>query len=243
MTLNKNKTPYSKNIVGKGFIATNLGKIKNLIKKNKYIIYAAGISNSKIKSKKELEKELNLFKVFSKQNISKKIIYISTADVTHNLTNKSKYVQNKIIIEKQIKKKFKHYIIIRLPQIIGKSKNKKTLINYFYFKIKYNEKLSIMKEYKRNILDIDDVLKDLKIILLNKKIKNKIITLSNKYFIKPIDIVKTFEKKLSKKANYSFKNSPKQNWNLNYKTNSIYFKKANVKFHNNYLAKKINKYY
>ena len=52
---------------------------------------------------------------------------------------------------------------------------------------------------KRNILDIDDVIKMIKVIIMNKKIRKKTITLSNKHFIKPIEIVKILEKKLQKK--------------------------------------------
>ena len=49
---------FSKNIVGRGFIGKNLFKIKRSLYKTKYTIYAAGISNSKIKSKRELKKEI-----------------------------------------------------------------------------------------------------------------------------------------------------------------------------------------
>jgi len=127
-----------------------------------------------------------------KKNISKKIIYISTADVTNNILNKSLYVKNKIRIEKLIKRKFKNYIILRLPQIIGKSKNKNTLVNYFYYNIKNDKPLVLIKNFKRNVLDIDDILKLLKIIVYSKRTKNKVIILSNKYSVQPIDIVKIF---------------------------------------------------
>ena len=127
---------FFKNIIGKGFIAKNLFRINSLIIKSKYTIYAAGISNSKIKSQKELSREVNMFKKFFIKNKNKKIIYISTADATNNLKNKSKYVKNKIKIEKFIIKESKNYLILRIPQIIGESKNKNTLINYFYYCIK-----------------------------------------------------------------------------------------------------------
>lgn len=233
----------SKNIIGRGFIGKSLNSIKKLIKKKGFVIYAAGISNSKIDSKKELKREIKLFRSFAVKNYLKKVIFISTTDVTHNLTNRSEYVKNKINIENLIKRKFKYYIIVRLPQIIGKTRNNNTLIQNFYHKIKYGKKIIILKKYKRNILDIDDVLKALKVILKTKSNKNTIITLSNKYFINPIDIVRIFEKKLNKKAKYLFKESPKQIWPLNYEKNSKYFKKANVRFNRNYLLKKINKYY
>ena len=120
------------NIIGRGFLGNNFIKIHNVLKKKNYIIYAAGISNSKIKSRNDLKREVNYFKSFSIENSSKKIIYISTADINNNLTKKSKYVKNKIKIEKIIKKIFKHYVIVRLPQIIGKSKT--VLIIIFFLK-------------------------------------------------------------------------------------------------------------
>ena len=233
----------NRNIVGKGFIGKNLNKIKKELKETNYIIYAAGISHSKTKSKKELNRELNSFISFSTTNYFKKIIYISTADVTNNIVNKSLYVKNKIKIENLIKKKFKNYIILRLPQIIGKNRNMNTLINFFYLNIKKNKPLILIKNFKRNVLDIDDVLKVIKIIINNKKLKNRIITLSNKFNVQPIDIVKIFEKKMSKLVNYKFKKIRKQIWRLNHEKNAHYFKRANIRFNRNYLSKAIDKYY
>ena len=231
------------NIIGDGFIGKSLYKIKKDLIRTNYIIYAAGISHSKTKSKRNLNKELSLFKIFSKNNFSKKVIYISTADATNNISNKSLYVKNKIKIEKLIKKKFKNYIILRLPQIIGKSKNKNTLINYFYFNIKNSKPLVLIKNFKRNVLDIDDILKLIKIIVYSKKTKNKVIILSNRYSVQPIDIVKIFEKKLNKIVNFKFKKIKKQIWPLYYQKNAHYFRKAKITFDRNYLLKTINKYY
>lgn len=235
--------PFSKNIIGKGFIAKNLYKISNVIEKSDYIIYAAGISNSKIKSLNKLKKEINLFKKFITKNQNSKIVYISTADVTNNLKNKSKYVLNKIKIEKLIQKYFEKYIIIRLPQIIGKSKNKNTLINFFNDKIKKEKEIELLNNIKRNLLDISDVIKMIKTILINKRIKRKIIILSNKYSLKPIEIVQILELKHNKKAKYNIKKTNKQIWNLNFNKNLKYFKKAKIKFNKDYFIKSINKYY
>ena len=231
------------NIIGDGFIGKSLYKIKKDLIKTNYIIYAAGISHSKTKSKRNLNKELSSFKIFLKNNLSKKVIYISTADVTNSISNKSLYVKNKIKIEKLIKKRLKNYIILRLPQIIGKSKNKNTLVNYFYFNIKNNKPLVLIKNFKRNVLDIADILKLIKIIVYSKKTKNKVIVLSNKYSVQPMDIVKIFEKKLNKIVNFKFKKIKKQIWPLYYQKNAHYFRKAKITFDRNYLLKTINKYY
>ena len=234
---------FSKNIIGKGFIAKNLSKISKEIIQSKIIIYAAGISNSNTESKKDLVREINSFNKFSKINKRKKILFISTADVTNNLKNRSKYVKNKIKIEKSIKKNFKNFIIVRIPQIIGKSKNKNTLINFFYNKIKSKKTIKLLLNVDRNLLDIDDIIKMIKVIIMNNKINKKVITLSNKYFIQPIDIIKIFEKTLKIKAKYNFKKTKKQNWNLHFKKNIKYFSNAKIKFDKYYFSKTIKKYY
>lgn len=233
---------FSNNIIGNGFIGKNLRKIKKDIIKSNYIIYAAGISNSKIKSKKELKREFSLLKSYSKKNSSKKFIYISTADTLDSLKKRNEYVKNKIKIENFIKKKFIYHIILRLPQIIGKSKNKNTLINYFYYNIKNKKKFTLFKNIKRNILDIEDVLKVIK-YLLKLKLKNQTITLSNKYCEEPSNIVEIFEKKLKRKAIFKIIKSKKQIWKLNYKKNSRYLRPIRIRFNRNYLLKAINKYY
>lgn len=230
-------------IVGDGFIGKNLKRIKKHLIKSKYTIYAAGISHSKTKSKNKLNRELNAIKVFTKKNSLKKIIYISTADVNHSLLKKSLYVKNKIKIENFIKKKFKRYIILRLPQIIGKSKNKNTLINFFYLNIKKNKEFILINNFKRNVLDIDDVLKVIKIIIKENNVRNKVITLSNKFNIQPMDIVKIFEKRMNKLSRYKIKKVKRQIWTLNYEKNAHYFKKAKIRFNRNYLSKTISKYY
>ena len=233
----------SKNIIGSGFIAKNFLKIDKFIKKSNYLIYCAGISNSKIFSKFELKRELKTFNKFTERNYKRKLIYISTADIKNNLKKKDLYIKNKILIEKIIKKKFKEYIIIRLPQIIGYSNNKNTLINYFYNNIKKNKKIIINVGVKRNILDIEDVTKVLKLILSDNNSYNRVVTLSNKYSVNPIEIVNIFEKKLNKKAKITFVKTNKQKWLIK-NTNSLkLFNKAKVRFDKDYLLKKINKYY
>ena len=78
---------------------------------------------------------------------------------------------------------------------------------------------------------------------MNKKVNKKIITLSNKNFIKPIEIIKILEKRLKKNANYILIKTKKQNWKLNFNQNIVYFKNAKINFSKDYLVKAVKKYY
>ena len=124
------------NIIGSGFIAKSFKKKNYFLRKKNCILYAAGVSNSRSKDKSLFDKDF--LRIKNTKNLSKtyKIIYISSCSVVDPSRNKSLYLKKKIENEKYIKKNFKKYLIIRLPEIIGKNKNKNTLVNYFFNKIK-----------------------------------------------------------------------------------------------------------
>ena len=126
-------------------------------------------------------------------------------------------------------------MIIRLPEIIGRNKNPRTLTNFFFNNIIANKKFIVHKNVQRNLLDIDDAIKKcIKIIVINKN-KNKKINVLNKNFYTPLQIVENFEKILSKKAFYSFSIIKKKRLILknNYFVNSS----------KNYLFKNLKRHY
>ena len=223
-----------KTIIGSGFIASKFKKKLQYYKKYNITIYAAGISNSLEKNKKNLSREINKIKKFIKLN-TKQLIYISTYSILDKSRKDKPYVKNKIIIENIIKKSTNEYLIIRLPEIVGGNKNLNTLTNFFYEKINNNKSFLLFKNVRRNILDVDDAIN--KSIILIKKYykKQKTINLLNKSFYTPEKIVKTFEKILQKKALYKKKKLSKNSFNLR----NSYFINSNK----NYLIKVLRKYY
>ena len=231
----------NKVIEGSGFLAKNFEKYSTFLKKKNVIIYAAGVSNSLSTNKLLFKKELNRFENFCKSN-KKKLIYISTTSIYDNSRNKSKYIKNKIKIEKIIKKKVKNYLIMRLPEIVGHSKNPNTLVNFFYKRIKYKKKFFLYSKTKRNLLDVDDAIK-ICVYFISINNKNQTINILNKYFYRPIEIVKEIEKILKKLNNYKIIKKNSFNW---YAKNSITLKverKNNLKFGKYYLQKILKKYY
>ena len=131
-------------IIGSGFIAKKFKKYKKFLKRNNFVVYAVGVSNSSEKNRKVFYKEFLKIKRFCKFN-KKKIIYISTYSINDKSRFGSKYVKNKIKIENLIKNEVINYNILRLPEIIGSSKNPNTLTNYFYNCIKNNITFNLYK--------------------------------------------------------------------------------------------------
>lgn len=133
-------------------------------------------------------------------------------------------------------------MIIRLPEVIGKNKNKKTLINFIYSKLISNKKFRIFKNTKRNLLDIDDII-NISLQIFKKKLKNQSINIANPDFISPIDVVKIFENIIKKKANYSFVVKRKKFWNINISKIKKIIPNYEKKFNKNYISNSIRKNY
>tara|TARA_B100000780_G_scaffold29744_1_gene18846 strand:- start:767 stop:1477 length:711 start_codon:yes stop_codon:yes gene_type:complete len=233
-------------IIGTGFLAKGLKKIKLLNNSNNFIFYAAGVSNSNSKINKDYIKD----KALLKKNIinldSKKVlVYFSSLSIINTKLKKDKYVENKIFIEKFIKRNVKNYLIIRLPQVIGKSSNPNTLTNFLYKKIKSREKFIIWNKATRYLIDIDDIILILQKILSKNYKLNSTINIANLKADSLLDIVKIFEQILFIRA--SFKEVKSENKNVNIKklnTNTMPNEKCYIQINNkNYLNKILRKYY
>lgn len=230
------------NIVGKGFLGKKFKKFNTFLKDNKFYIYASGVSNSNEKNLYNLKRDFIKVQNFIAENKLIKIVYISTCSIFDPNRNKSLYIKNKIKIEKLIKKKSKNYLIIRLPEIVGKNNNKNTLTNFFYNNIKISKKFTLLFYAKRNILDVDDAVK-LIIYFLKKKITSRTINIANLNYYRPIKIVNIIENILKKKGNYSISFKKLKRWKINNSLNSEILKKSKIKFKKNYLLNIIKKYY
>ncbi len=53
-------------------------------------------------------------------------------------------------------KKHPNFIVLRLPQLAGKSPNPHTLLNYLFARIARSERFRLVKYAVRNIIDVDD---------------------------------------------------------------------------------------
>ena len=100
------------------------------------------------------------------------------------------------------------------------------LTNFFYNNLIKNKPFKVFKNSRRNLLDIDDAIKNcLKIIKINKK-KNKIINLLNRRFYTPLQIVSSFEKILKKKVFMNLMTQSLGNGNL--KVISFFLQKITI---------------
>lgn len=209
---------------------------------NNILIFASGVSNSQNKDLSLFKREIDLLENNLKNNKEKLFIYISSCSITDKSLKESLYVKHKINAENIIKKLSDNYIIIRTSNPVWITNNPNTLLNFLYNKIINWEKITIWKNAKRNLIDVDDLFKISKEIIDNNLFRNETINIANKMYFSILEIVKIFEIITKCKAKYTIE----ELWwipNIDIENINNIVKKLNINFDKNYLEKLIKKYY
>ena len=168
-------------VVGNGMIANAF--LSSDYELSNCIIFASGVSNSKCSDISEFEKELELLKKYIQEK--KTLIYFSTSSIYDSNKNSNYYVKHKINLEKFISSTFDKFLIYRLPNVIGKSKNNNTMINFFKESLEKNRCITIEKNSTRYFIDIDDLVR---YVYLTHKNSNCILNINFNINYKIIDI-------------------------------------------------------
>jgi nucleoside-diphosphate-sugar epimerase len=226
-------------VIGKGLIGQKFESYKN---NEEIIIFASGVSNSKNTEIHDYEREINLLKKTIEGNSNKTLVYFSTCSVYDESENKSNYVIHKKEIEDYIKKNQKNYYIFRVSNLVGITKNKNTVLNYFFDQIKNGRHFQLWENAIRNLIDIDDMKLIVDSVIKEGILKNKIINIANPISNSAKDIVKTVEDITMLKAQFS---SIEKGVNFKIDISEILptIKKLNINFGENYLKQLVQKYY
>jgi len=232
-------------IIGSGFIAKSLVKHEKFFNQSEVCAYAAGVSNSLCEEQELFIKDKNRLNELSKLiPEDRKLLYFSTCSITDPSRNKNFYVKHKLDIENFIKKNFKNYLIVRLPEVVGKNTNTNTLVNFFFNKIKKKEKFDLWADANRSIIDIEDVVKILiDFLSSNKKIPNQIINIANPKMSTAFHVVKILENITQNKANYKMISKGEKNWSIDTSTINDSIKRCKILFPKNYLENILKKYF
>lgn len=229
-------------IIGNGFIAKNLKKIK--LKNKKTIFFASGVSNSNCKNALEFNREYIKLKAIKKNYSSYRFIYFSSCSVTDKSRKNNDYQKHKLRIERYIKNNIKYYKIFRIPEVIGNNKNRNTLLNFFFNSFKNNKKIQTSHNAYRNLIDIKKIILTVEFIL-NNNYKKRTIDIVNLNYYSTIEIISCFEKIFKKKIKYitntKYDNIDKYKVDFNF-IEKIY-NKMDIKFKKNYLCMELKKIY
>ena len=183
-------------VVGNGLIAKAFDAYKN---NDEVIVFASGVSNSSETIDKEYHREIEL--LLSYKEKSQRLIYFSTCSISDQYLQNSAYTNHKSKVEKIIEEVFSRYLILRLPNLIGHTKNPNTMFNYFKNALLANTQVQIQENAYRYLLDIDDLAMLLPAILKNSTENLKIdVAVDNKQSV--LSIYLTIAKVLGVAGNY-----------------------------------------
>jgi len=156
-------------VIGQGLLAKAFSSYKDI---EGVLIFASGVSNSKENDLAMFEREHAMLSSYS--NTDLKLIYFSTISVVDESLKESLYVQHKLSMEKYIVENFKNFIIFRLPNVVGHTPNKHTFFNSIKESILTKQRVKVLSNATRYLIDIDDLTEYLPEIIEkeNKRIIN-----------------------------------------------------------------------
>lgn len=118
-------------------------------------VYAAGVSNSTCADRREFEREEasleNALKRFASADL---FLYFGTCSASMR-GPLSPYVAHKVAMER-LAATHARALVIRLPQLAGRSENTHTLLNYLFHRVSRGERFQVWMRARRNIIDVDD---------------------------------------------------------------------------------------
>ena len=120
------------------------------------VIFASGVSNSSESSGNEFERERVMLEDCLKNLHGKTIVYFSSCALVDNNMVSVPYYKHKHDMEEYVKSSY-NYIIVRLPQLIGKTHNPHTILNYFKNHIEAGDDVKVQSGAYRYFIDVDDV--------------------------------------------------------------------------------------
>lgn len=227
-------------IIGSGLLAQAFAPVFS--QRDDVCIYAAGVSNSGCTNQHEFSRERKrLAEALQQAKHVDAFVYFGTCSVADPEAQYTPYVLHKVAME-QLASVHPRHLILRLPQVAGKTPNPHTLLNFLYARIARSEAFSLWRNAKRNIIDVDDVAAITGQLIADKTARNITLSIANPISYPMADIVGAMEHAIDKRAIYDVAERGSE-YPIDTCAILPVLDKAAVKFGDGYLEQVINKYY
>lgn len=163
------------------------------------LIYASGVSDSTCCDVRSFERERSLLETTLAQPAGQRVYFSSCAlaDPRSDLTPYLRHKQNMEALVHQ-----GGGMVLRLPQVVGRTGNPKTLTNFLYESIANRRRFTVWKNAERNLIDIDDVAAIGTELILSPSTPPEPISIAASESTPMLAIVEIFERALGVKADY-----------------------------------------
>ena len=226
-------------VIGSGLIGSAFEKSQHEFKDS--CVYASGVSNSNSSDCYEFKREQDQLVYFlSKYRNLRRFYFISTCSLYDSERNTSPYVKHKLNMENLVISNT-NGVVIRLSQVVGRSTNPYTITNFIYLSIKNQKPFTLWEKAKRNLIDVDDVVKIVAALDV-VDIKHHIINVANVTNYKILDIVTEFEKIIGLKGIFKTADCGSE-YEIDISDLSVLPFNVQSIFNEHYLANLLRKYY
>jgi len=227
-------------IIGSGLLARAFAP--EFSHRDDVCIYAAGVSNSSCTDAHEFSREhQRLTSALTQAGNNATFVYFGTCSVADPESRDTPYVQHKLAMEHLVSA-HPHYLILRLPQVAGKTPNPHTLLNYLYARISRSEAFMLWRNARRNIIDVADAVAITRELLADASMRNVTVNIANPASYPMIDIVHAMERSVGKKSIYEVVERG-TTYPIDIRMINSVLDKTGIQFDDKYLERVIDKYY
>lgn len=186
-------------IVGRGLLARafepHFGSNPDIV------VFASGVSNSLETRDSEFAREHGLLCQLLAGH-ARRFVYFGSCGVTTAEAELTAYMRHKKRME-SIVLASPGGLVLRLPQVVGRTENHHTLTNFLHDRISSGEHFTVWSHAERNLIDIDDIAAIGAALAVESTEEHSAISIAAEKSLPMREIVKIFERVLGKRANYS----------------------------------------
>lgn len=186
-------------IVGNGLLAKVFSRM--YADRTDVTIFAAGVSNSMETQPAAFERERQLLLDRLAERHSK-FVYFGSCAVGNPQEIKTPYLAHKAEMESIVLQSGRG-VVLRLPQVVGRSDNIHTLTNFLYRHIVSGEHFTVWSRAERNLIDVEDIVKIASFVIDQKRGYHDMVPVAAFKSTPMPHVVSTFEETLGIKANFS----------------------------------------
>jgi len=205
------------------------------------VVHAAGVSNSQCRDPREFERESRLLrKTITEADAAECLVYFSTCSIADSGSANTSYVLHKLAMEAQVRAHPRH-LILRLPQVAGRTPNPHTLLNYLYARIARGERFSIWNGARRNVIDCEDACA-IVLRLIEAGVRSETVNVASRHDHSVLEIVEKLERVVSGHAVYDILDRGTA-YAIDIARIQPFLSAAGVSFDRDYLERTVRKYY
>lgn len=182
-------------VLGSGLLARAFASFKD---DERVLVFASGVSNSSSATDADYARERDL--LLEHKGTRVRLVYFSTCSLFDPALRDSGYIRHKQRMEGLVREHFEDHLILRLPNVVGRTPNPHTLCNFLRDRILGGEPFNLQISACRYLIDVEEIRTACSPLMSDDRLRSSTI---NVCFDRPIplpELVQAMERILGHKA-------------------------------------------